>query len=229
MFIMLSSTTYEHWIQTGDVIIQNTPASSAYVRQHPHLFQSPISAINYCIVEHALMRVTGHQLEHPSNLLLHLKLSPAPLIKQEVLITFNRPSRERQELENMVRHLQGLASYSIMASTFQGTSSAAINDIVAQDFFAEHHLLDYSCISGPGYLTSIASAVNLLNHPDISIKAERLIRNFRPTSIYLIKSTERSASSSEERQSSRKSHRAASSMSTSFNKDGSIHINVKYC
>ena len=143
------------------------------------------------------MRLTNNKLNHSSTI---LKVSPAPLIKQVVLVPFNRPSHEHQRIKNMVRHLG--------------------------DFFAVYHLLDSSSISGPGYL-SIPSAVNLLNNPDIATEAERFIRSFHPTSIYLIKGMKRSTSS-EEHQSSRKNHRLPSSMSTSFNKDGSIHINVKY-
>ena len=127
----------------------------------------------------------------------------------------------------MATQFRGISSYATTASKFQGPSSEAINAIISQDFFAEYHLLDYSSISGPGYLC-VTSAISLLNNQDISGKAERFIRGFHPTSIYLIKGTKRSASLFEEHQSSWKNHCAASSMSTSFNKDGSVHISVKY-
>ena len=143
------------------------------------------------------------------------------------LVVMSMPSREHQELEKMARQFRGLASLAVTAATFQGPSSADINAIVAQDFFAEHHLSGCSSISGPCYL-SIRSAINLLNNPDIATEAERFIREFHPPCICLIKGAKKSAASSDEHQSLWQSHRAASSMSTSFNKDGSIHINVKY-
>ena len=62
MLIGLDASVYAKRIQTGDIIVDNMPESSAYVHQHPHLLQSPISAINYCIVEHALARISGKPL-----------------------------------------------------------------------------------------------------------------------------------------------------------------------
>ena len=81
MFIVLSSSTYEHCVRTGCdhpghaggiSVCASTPSSV------------PESHLNdkYAIVEHALTRITNKELSHSSNILVRLKVSPAPLIKQ---------------------------------------------------------------------------------------------------------------------------------------------------
>ena len=147
LYCGVSPDTYNHWQKTGDIVINDVPQEVAYVHQHPHHFQSAISAINYCIVKHALMRISGHAVAHPSNVLLHLRLAPKPLVKHTLLIPFNRPPHEHMELENMMRHLQSISSVSVVRSILQGPSSSDINAVISVPNFAENHLLDFSSIS----------------------------------------------------------------------------------
>ena len=180
MFIMLDGITYGKWIKTGSIVLEDIEESMPYVHHHTHLFQPPPSAINYCIVEHALHRIS----QRASYVLVHLKLAPSPLMASSILMGFSGPSHDHQELENMARHLRQVSSFSSASCTFQGHSSEFINAIVSQDYFAEYHLLDYSSIKGPNYI-SVTSAINLLSNYEITTKAERLSEPFvQPTSTW---------------------------------------------
>ena len=75
-----------------------------YVHRHPYLFQSPLAAINFCIVDHALHRVSGKAKNHESLVLIHLKLEPASLIANNTLMAFSRPPHPDQELEHLMDH-----------------------------------------------------------------------------------------------------------------------------
>ena len=198
-----------------------------YVHHHPHLFQSPLSAINFCIVDHALHRISGKPKDHSSHILVHLKVEPASLISSNALMGFSGPSHPDQELENIITHMPNISQYSRTSCSFHGSPSSFVSEVTASEGFAEHHLLDYSSISGPNFL-SIPSAIQLLGNSDIAGKAERFIRAFHPAYINLIKDIKRQAQTSGDQQQTWKSHRATSSMTTSVNKDGSIHISVKY-
>ena len=223
LFIVIDDVTYGRCATSGSIILEDIDQSMPYVHHHPHLFQSPLSAINYCIVDHALHRISGKPLQRASHVLVHLKKAPSPLMQASILMGFTRPSHQDQELENMARHLRQVSSFASTSCTFQGPSSDFINEIISQEFFAEYHLLDHSSIRGPNFI-SVVSAINLLSNQETSSKAERFIRTFLPGYIYLIKGIKRQAPSSGEQ--TWKTHRAASSMSTSVNKDGSIQINV---
>ena len=192
-----------------------------------NFFQSPLSAINFCIVDHGMHGISGKPKDHASHILVHLKLEPASLISSNTLMGFSRPSHPDQELENIMKHMPNISQYSRTSCSFQGPPSSFINEATSSEGFAEYHLLDYSSISGPNFL-SIPSVIQLLGNSDISGKAERFIRAFHPAYINLIKGSKRQAQTSGDHQQNWKSHRAASSMTTSVNKDGSININVKY-
>ena len=47
-----------------------------YVHQHPHLFQSPISAINFSIVDHIIHRISGKPKNHHLMVLIHQDQAP---------------------------------------------------------------------------------------------------------------------------------------------------------
>ena len=47
-----------------------------YVHQHPHLFQSPISAINFSIVDHIIHRISGKPKDHHLMVLIHQDQAP---------------------------------------------------------------------------------------------------------------------------------------------------------
>ena len=174
-----------------------------------------------------LHRVSGKPKDHASRILVHLKLEPSSLISSSTLMGFSRPSHPDQELENIMKHMPNVSQYSRTSCFFQGPPSSFINEVTASERVAKYHLLDYNSISGPNFL-SITSAINLLGNVDIAGKAERFIRAFHPAYINLIKGIKRQAQSSGDQQQTCNNHRAASSMTTSINKDGSIHINVKY-
>ena len=67
IFIVLDDITYGKFISTGSIILEGIDESMPYVHRHPHLFQSPLSAINFCIVDHALHRISGQgsSVTHP--------------------------------------------------------------------------------------------------------------------------------------------------------------------
>ena len=192
MFIVLDDITYGKFISTGSIILEGIDESMPYVHHHPHLFQSPLSAINFCIVDHALHRISGKPKDHASHILVHLKLEPASLISSNTLMGFSRPSHPDQELENIMKHMPNISQYSRTSYSFQGPPSSFINEVTPSDGFAEYHLLDYSSISGPNFL-SIPSAINLLGNIDIAGKAERFIRAFHPAYINLIEGIKRQA------------------------------------
>ena len=77
MFTVLDNINYEKFIRTGSIIFEDQDEGMPYVHRHPHLFQSPLAAINFCIVDHALHRINGKAKMHESLLLIHLKLEPA--------------------------------------------------------------------------------------------------------------------------------------------------------
>ena len=58
MFTVLDNIHYEKFIRTGSIILEGIDQSMPYVHHHPHLFQSPLAAINFCIVDHALHRIS---------------------------------------------------------------------------------------------------------------------------------------------------------------------------
>ena len=226
MFIVLDDVTYGKFIATGSIILEGIDEAMPYVHQHPHLHQSPLSAINFCIVDHALHRISGKPKNHQSHVLVHLKLEPASVISSNTLMAFSRPSHPDQELEHLMNHMPNISKYARTSCSFQGPPSSFINEMTSSEGFAEYHLLDYTAISGPNFL-AIPSAIQLLGNTDIQGKAERFIRTFHPGYINLIKASKRQHQASGDQQ-QWKSHRAASSMTTAVNKDGSISINVKY-
>ena len=193
MFTVLDDITYGKFISTGSIILEGIDESMPYVHRHPHLFQSPLSAINFCIVDHALHRISGKPKDHQSLILVHLKLEPSSLISSNTLMGFSRPSHPDQELENIMKHMPNISQYARTSCSFQGPPSSFINELTSSEGFAEYHLLDYSSISGPNFL-SIPSAMQLLGNSDIAGKAERFIRAFHPAYINLIKGVKRQAS-----------------------------------
>ena len=228
VFIILDDITYGKFISTGSIILEGIEESMPYVHRHPHLHQSPLAAINFCIVVHAIHRISGKPKTHESHILVHLKLEPASLIASNTLMGFSRPSHPDQELENIMKHMPNISQYARTSCCFQGPPSSLINEATSSEGFAEHHLLDYSSISGPNFL-AIPSPINNAATWQQRHRWEgrRFIGAFHPAYINLIKGVKRQHQSSGDQQ-TWKSHRAASSMTTSVNKDGSIHINVKY-
>ena len=226
VFTVLDNINYEKFIRTGSIILEGIDDAMPYVHRHPHLFQSPLAAINFCIVDHALHRISGRPKNHQSLVLIHLKLEPAGLIASNTLMAFSRPSHPDQELEHLMDHFPNISKYARTSCCLQGPPSSSINEVISSEGFAEYHLLDYTSISGPNFL-AIHSAIQLLGNIEIQGKAERFIRTFHPNYISLIKGSKRQYQPSGEGQ-QWKSHRSASSMATSVDKDGSITINVKY-
>ena len=74
VFTVLDNINYEKFIRTGSIILEGIDDSMPYVHRHPHLFQSPLAAINFCIVDHALHRISGRPKNHQSLVLIHMKL-----------------------------------------------------------------------------------------------------------------------------------------------------------
>ena len=66
LFTVLDNINYEKFIRTGSIILEGIDDSMPYVHRHPHLFQSPLAAINFCIVDHALHRLSGKAKNHQS-------------------------------------------------------------------------------------------------------------------------------------------------------------------
>ena len=67
VFTVLDNINYEKFIRTGSIILEGIDDSMPYVHRHPHLFQSPLAAINFCIVDHALHRISGRPKNHQSH------------------------------------------------------------------------------------------------------------------------------------------------------------------
>ena len=226
LFTVLDNINYEKFIRTGSIILEGVDDAMPYVHRHPHLFQSPLAAINFCIVDHALHRLSGKTKTHQSLVLIHFKLEPAGLIASSALMGFMRPSHPDQELEHLMDHFPNISKYARTSCCLQGPPSSLINEVISSEGFAEYHLLDYTSISGPNHL-NIHSAIQLLQNIEIQGKAERFIRTFHPGYISLIKGSKSQHQSAGEGQ-QWKRHRSASSMATSVDKDGSITINVRY-
>ena len=66
VFTVLDNIHYEKFIRTGSIILEGIDESMPYVHRHPHFFQSPLAAINFCIVDHALHRISGKPKDHQS-------------------------------------------------------------------------------------------------------------------------------------------------------------------
>ena len=225
LFTVLDNINYEKFIRTGSIILEGIDDAMPYVHRHPHLFQSPLAAINFCIVDHALHRLSGKTKNHQSLVLIHLKLEPAGLIASSTLMGFMRPSHPDQALEHLMDHFPNISKYARTSCCLQGPPSSVINEVISSEGFAEYHLLDYSSISGPNHL-NIHSAIQLLQNIEIQGKAERFIRTFHPGYISLIKGAKDQHHSAGGQQWKR--HRSASSMATSVDQSGSITINVRY-
>ena len=98
-FIVASNVVYDRWRATGDMIIKGALTEVSCVHQRPHLHQSSVSVINFCVAERALMRLSRHQLHHELNVLIHLKIQPASLIKGNILAPLCRPSHPDMEIQ----------------------------------------------------------------------------------------------------------------------------------
>ena len=190
LFTVLDNISYEKFIRTGSIILEGIDDAMPYVHRHPHLFQSPLAAINFCIVDHALHRISGRPKNHQSLVLIHLKLEPAGLIASNTLMAFSRPSHPDQELEHLMDHFPNISKYARTSCCLQGPPSSLINELNSSEGFAEYHLLDYSSISGPNHL-NIHLAIQLLGNIETQGKAERFIRIFHPGYISLIKGSKR--------------------------------------
>ena len=114
---------YEKFFRTGSIILEGVDQSMPYVHRHPHLFQSPLAAINFCIVDHALHRISGKAKDHESLVLIHLKLEPAGLIASNTLMAFSRPSHPDQELEHLMDHFPNISKCARTACCLQGPPS----------------------------------------------------------------------------------------------------------
>ena len=193
LFMVLDNINYEKFIRTGSIILEGIDEAMPYVHRHPHLFQSPLAAINFCIVDHALHRLSGKTKTHQSLVLIHFKLEPAGLIASSTLMGFMRPSHPDQELEHLMDHFPNISKYARTSCCLQGPPSSVINEVISSEGFAEYHLLDYTSISGPNHL-NIHSAIQLLQDIEMQGKAERFIRTFHPGYISLIKGAKESAS-----------------------------------
>ena len=123
-----------------------------YVFHHPHLHPDSITAVSYCIVTHCIMKLASHQLQHESNVIVHLKLCPADLIKDNVLIPFNWASGSDMESENMQHHFINIHKHNIAAAVIQGPSSNIIKEIISQPNF-----LNITCWTTPASVDHLIS------------------------------------------------------------------------
>ena len=129
VFTVLDDITYGKFISTMSILMEGIDESMPYVHHHPHLFQLPLGAINFCIVDHALHRISGKPKDHASHILVHLKLEPAGLIASNTLMGFLRTSHPDQELKNIMKHMPNISQYSRTSCSFQGPPSSFINEL----------------------------------------------------------------------------------------------------
>ena len=130
---VLDNHHYEKFIRTGSIILEGIDQSMPYVHHHPHLFQSPLAAINFCIVDHALHRISGEAKNHESLVLIHLKLEPASLIASNTLMAFSRPSHPDQELEHLMDHFPNISKYARTSCCLQGPPSSFIKELISSE------------------------------------------------------------------------------------------------